>query len=249
MKIFSWNVNGLRAVKEKTFDSFIKECAPDILCLQETRLSADISDKIEVPFKYKCFHNAEKKGYSGTAILSNVEPISACSFALDGHPDEGRIVTFDFGTFKLVDVYVPNSRSELERLAYRHGNWGPDFREYLRGLGDSVLVCGDFNVAHNEIDLARPDANHFSAGFTDEERADFTKLLADVPLVDVWRERNPEKIQYSWWSYRGGARQRNVGWRIDYFLASPQLMPRIKNCAINDDILGSDHCPVSVELD
>lgn len=248
MKIFSWNVNGLRAVLKKNFGEFLESFAPDILCLQETRLGAGGAGEIELGFKYKYFHCAAKGGYSGTAILSNLEPVSGGAVALEGHPDEGRIVELDFGDFKLVDVYVPNSRAGLERLSYRENSWGPDFRNYLRGLGDRVVVCGDFNVAHSEIDLARPSANRKSAGFTDQEREDFSKLLREVPLVDVWRSRNPDAKQYTWWSYLGGARKRNVGWRIDYFLTSPGIVKNVVDCRIHDDVLGSDHCPVSLEL-
>ncbi len=242
-------MNGLRAVIRKGFfGKFLEECNPDVLCLQETKISRDLVSSMDLPFKYSCFSCADKKGYSGTAILSNVEPLSMSSFLPDGHAEEGRLCLSDFGSFRLVDVYVPNSQSELQRLSYREKCWDSDFRSWLSSLPKPLLVCGDMNVAHEEIDLARPDDNHFSAGFTDQERRSFSETLRSVPLSDVWRERNKDKVKYSWWSYRGGARSRNVGWRIDYFLSSPELLPSIKDCEIHDDIEGSDHCPVSVEI-
>ena len=249
MKIYSWNVNGLRAVMTKNFGSFLESEKPDILCLQETRISADMCDKIELPFKYKYFSCADKKGYSGTAILSNIEPKSGGAVDLEGdHPNEGRITEADFGKFTLISAYVPNSQPELARLDYRC-KWNKHFLELVQKR-KNVLVCGDLNVAHNEIDLARPDDNHLSAGFSDQEREDFTTLLEKAPLVDLWRERNPDTAdKYTWWSYRGGARSRNVGWRIDYFLSSPSLAKKIKSVEIHDKILGSDHCPVSIELE
>ena len=249
MKIYSWNVNGLRAILKKNFSEFVESEKPDILCLQETKISDDlVGDFSELPFKYKIFNCAERKGYSGTAILSNIKPVSTSSFNLEGHPFEGRISAAEFDDFMLVSAYVPNSQSDLARLGYRHKSWDVDFANYLKGLGKRIIVCGDFNVAHEEIDLARPASNHFSAGFTDQERADFTRLLSSVPLVDVWRKLHPDKVQYTWWSYRGGARARNVGWRIDYFLASPDILGKIKECSICDTVGGSDHCPVLLEL-
>lgn len=246
MKIFSWNVNGIRAILKKDFSGFLKKYSPDVLCLQETKISRDLLDGLDIPFKYKCFNCAEKRGYSGTAILSNIEPFEMSNFQFENHPDEGRICLADFGTFKLVNVYTPNSQSQLQRLKYRQKSWDLDFRNFLSGMKKPILVCGDLNVAHEEIDLANPSTNHNSAGFTDQEREGFSAMLDEVPLVDAWRERNPNKVKYTWWSYRGGARSRNVGWRIDYFLASPAL--KIKNCEIHDEVEGSDHCPVSVEI-
>lgn len=249
MKIFSWNVNGLRAVMKKNFSEFVSEKKPDVLCLQEAKIPMDEALKLELPFKHKYFYCAQKKGYSGTAILSNEEPLGVQTMLLDEHPEEGRIICADFGTYYLVTVYVPNSKTELERLSYRCGVFDRDFRNYLKSLSKSkpVIVCGDFNVAHEEIDLARPADNHASAGFTDEERESFGKLL-DAGFTDVWREHNPQKQQYTWWSYRSAARARNIGWRIDYFLCSSSIAGKIRNPQIHDDVLGSDHCPVSIEL-
>lgn len=248
MKIVSWNVNGLRAVLKKNFAEFVGDFKPDILCLQETKISRDICGGLELPFKYKYFNCAERKGYSGTAILSNAEPIDVRLIDMEGHPDEGRILLADFGDFNLVSVYVPNSQDGLRRLPYRRG-WNADFCEFLRGARKPIIVCGDMNVAHGEIDLARPDANHFSAGFSDEERADFSALLKNAGLCDVWRDRNPGVTgRYSWWSYRGRARENNVGWRIDYFLVSNSFAKNVKDCGILDGVEGSDHCPVYIEL-
>jgi len=251
MKIFSWNVNGLRAVLKKNFYDFVASHAPDVLCLQETKISMQDALALDIPFKYKYFNCAEKKGYSGTAIFSNEEPLDVQSVQLEGHPDEGRILCANFAAFYLVNVYVPNSKTELERLSYRTQSFDADFRRYLKGLAKTkgVIVCGDLNVAHEEIDLARPADNHFSAGFTDEERASFAAHLKNGGLIDVWRALNPERQnKYSWWSYRGGARDRNVGWRIDYFLCTPDIFKKVKDADIHDDVTGSDHCPVSVTL-
>ncbi|MBO7522057.1 MAG: exodeoxyribonuclease III [Opitutales bacterium] len=247
MRIISWNVNGLRAVLKKNFCEFVKEHSPDILCLQETKVSADICGDLELPFKYKNFSCAEKKGYSGTAILSNIEPLDARAIELEGHPCEGRIVCANFGEINLASVYVPNSQDGLKRLAYRR-RWNRDFAEFAKGMPNAV-ICGDMNVAHCEIDIARPDTNHFSAGFTDEERGDFTMLLNEASLSDVWRERNPALAdKYTWWSYRFGARQKNIGWRIDYFLVRNSLSKKVKKAEILDKVEGSDHCPVMIEL-
>lgn len=248
MRIFSWNVNGLRAIISKNFGSFLDEFSPDVLCLQETRLDQELAEQMDLGFEHSYFHCARRRGYSGTAVLSKTAPLGAKAVQLKGHPDEGRILELEFENFFLVNVYVPNSRTDLERLEYREVSWGPDFANYLKTLKKPVVACGDFNVAHEEIDLARPASNHFSAGFTDQERADFTRLLSSVPLVDVWRKLHPDKVQYTWWSYRGGARARNVGWRIDYFLASPDILGKIKECSICDTVGGSDHCPVLLEL-
>ena len=248
MRIFSWNVNGLRAILSKNFGSFLDEFSPDVLCLQETRLDQGLAEKMDLGFGHSYFHCAKRRGYSGTAVLSKTAPLGAKSVQLEGHPDEGRILELEFENFFLVNVYVPNSRADLERLEYREDSWGPDFAGYLKSLKKPVVACGDFNVAHEEIDLARPASNHFSAGFTDQERADFTRLLNSVPLVDIWRKLHPDKVQYTWWSYRGGARARNVGWRIDYFLCTPNLMKDVSGFEILDNIEGSDHCPVALYL-
>ncbi len=249
MKIFSWNVNGLRAVLKKNFYEFVADKAPDILCLQETKISLPDTVNLDLPFKYKYFYAAEKKGYSGTAIFTNREPFDVRNILLENHPEEGRIICADFGEFNLVTVYVPNSKSELERLKYRCENFDADFRKYLKNLANAkpLFVCGDLNVAHNDIDLKNPESNHFSAGFTDEERESFSKLLS-AGFVDTWRSFNPQKEQYTWWSYRSAARERNVGWRIDYFLSSLKASALVKDAKIHDDVLGSDHCPVSIEI-
>ncbi|MBR4597897.1 MAG: exodeoxyribonuclease III [Opitutales bacterium] len=247
MRIISWNVNGLRAVLKKNFCEFVKEYSPDILCLQETKISRDIIGALELPFKCKNFSCAEKKGYSGTAILSNIEPLEVRAVELEGHPLEGRILCANFGEINLASVYVPNSQDGLKRLPYRR-QWNRDFAEFAKGLSNAV-ICGDMNVAHEEIDIARPASNHFSAGFTDEEREDFSTLLKEADLSDVWREQNPNLAdKYTWWSYRFGARQKNIGWRIDYFLVRNSLAKKIKNAEILDGVEGSDHCPVMIEL-
>lgn len=248
MKIASWNVNGLRAVLKKDFGGFVKSFAPDILCLQETKISDDLHGSLELPFKYRAFSCAEKRGYSGTAILSNIEPLDVRAVDLDGHPGEGRIVCADFGDFFLASVYVPNSQDGLKRLDYRRA-WDADFAEFARGAKKPLIICGDMNVAHNEIDIARPAANRRNPGFTDEEREDFSALLEGADLSDVWRERNPGVAgRYSWWSYRFGARRKNIGWRIDYFLVSRPFAASVKGADILDSVEGSDHCPVSIEI-
>ncbi len=247
MRIISWNVNGLRAVLKKNFNDFVKEYSPDILCLQETKISYDICGEIELPFEYKNFSCAEKKGYSGTAILSKAKPFEVRSIEMENHPQEGRILCADFGEFNLISTYVPNSQDELKRLSYRR-QWNADFTNLVKNIPNAI-VCGDLNVAHEEIDIARPQNNHFSAGFTDEERADFSTLLKDASLKDIWREQNKDvKDRYTWWSYRFGARQKNIGWRIDYFLVAQNLAGKIKKAEILDCVEGSDHCPVMIDL-
>ena len=247
MRIISWNVNGLRAVLKKNFREFVKEYSPDVLCLQETKISYDILGELDLPFKFCAFNCAEKKGYSGTAILSNIEPLSAGGVDLEGHPLEGRIVRANFGEINLASVYVPNSQDGLKRLPYRR-RWNKDFSEFAKNMPNAV-ICGDLNVAHEEIDIARPDTNHFSASFTDEEREDFSAMLKAADLSDIWRERNPDAAEkYSWWSYRFGARQKNIGWRIDYFLVRRALSKKVKAAEILDKVEGSDHCPVMIEI-
>ena len=248
MKVISWNVNGLRAILKKNFNEFVAEYDPDILCLQETKISRDLLDTLELPFPYCSFNCAEKKGYSGVAILSKQKSESVELVNMEGHPYEGRILKADFGAFNLFSVYVPNSQDELKRLEYRR-KWNADFLAHVKTLSKPAIICGDLNVAHEEIDLARPADNHFSAGFSDEEREDFTRLLNEAKLADTWRAFNPNvKDRYSWWSYRGGARERNVGWRIDYFLTSQSFLKNVKAVDILDKVEGSDHCPVMIEL-
>lgn len=253
MKIISWNVNGIRAALKKDMAGFLATENPDILCLQETKAR---EEQVELPLEfgsYKGYWNsAEKPGYSGTAIFTKEVPLSVTrGFGIEEHDGEGRVITAEYADFFLVNVYTVNAQDGLRRLPYRL-EWDAAFRLYLgelaKGKGKPVIFCGDLNVAHEEIDLARPSANHKSAGFSDEERASFSELL-ESGFVDTFRHFYPEKTEaYSWWSYRGGARQRNVGWRIDYFGISPSLLPRLGAAAILPHVMGSDHCPVSIEL-
>lgn len=248
-KFVSWNVNGLRAVAGKGFADIFLDLDADFVCLQETKLQAGQID-LEFP-GYRSFWNyADKPGYSGTAIYSRIDPISVnCGIGIDEHDHEGRVLTLETGDFFLVCVYVPNSQDGLKRLDYRM-RWEDAFREYLSGLKKSkpVIVCGDLNVAHNEIDLKNPSTNHFNAGFSDEERGKFTELLASG-FIDSWRYMHPEEVKYSWWSYRMNARARNAGWRIDYFLASEPISGKLLDSDILNDVYGSDHCPVSLTLE
>ncbi|MFI3290298.1 MAG: exodeoxyribonuclease III [Opitutales bacterium] len=251
MKIFSWNVNGLRSVIKKNFYEFLEEYDIDVLCLQETRITEKDLAKVELNFKHKIFNFAEKAGYSGTCIMSQVEPISMEIVNLENHPLEGRICRAEFEKFILFSVYVPNSKNGLERLDYRENEWDKDLREYLNEQSKikPVIMCGDLNVAHTEIDLTNPKQNRMSAGFTDEERRGMDLYLEQVPLVDIWRNMNPEREnKYTWWSYRSAARLRNVGWRIDYFLISPQLQSIVNDAQVLDEVLGSDHCPVMLDI-
>ena len=252
LNILSWNVNGLRAVMKKGFVEFLEKHGPDIMCLQETKLQEHQAPKLEIPYPYQYYHSAEKKGYSGTAIFSHVKPLSVSYGLTEGgyHPQEGRILNAEFEQFYLVNVYVPNSQDQLRRLDYRTNEFDPAFREYLVDLSKQkpVIVCGDLNVAHREIDLARPKPNQRSAGFTDEERRQLSNLL-EAGFIDTFRHLHPEETeQYSWWSYRAGARQRNIGWRIDYFLISTEIQSNLKHASILPDVLGSDHCPVGIKL-
>ena len=248
MKLVSWNVNGLRAVAGKGFADIFDDFDADFVCLQETKLSAG---QIDLEFLgYESYWNyADKKGYSGTAIYTRQTPLNVTyGIGIDEHDHEGRVITLEMQDFFLVDVYVPNSQDGLKRLDYRM-KWEDDFRAYVSGLAEKkgVVICGDMNVAHEEIDLKNPSTNHFNAGFSDEERGKMTELLA-AGFCDSWRMQHPGKAKYSWWSYRMQARERNVGWRIDYFLCSNSLRPRIVSTDILNDVLGSDHCPVVLEL-
>lgn len=251
MKFLSWNVNGLRACLKKGFAESVRAEDPDFLCLQETRLGGD-PPEIGLPgLPHRIFHSAEKPGYAGTALLAREKPLSV-GFDL-GSPDlagEGRAIAAEFPEFYLVTAYVPNSQNELRRLDFRCGRWEPRARECLARLARKkpVVYCGDLNVAHREIDIARPKENRRSAGFTDEERSAMDELLA-AGFVDTFRLLHPdEEHRYSWWSYRGGARRRNVGWRLDYFLVSKSVADRIVDADILDRVEGSDHCPVRLEL-
>jgi exodeoxyribonuclease-3 len=249
VKLVSWNVNGLRAVLRKNFLDYVQAEFPDVLCLQETKASPDDVEQLW-PVSYTTYWNtAVKKGYSGTAIFTKTRPLRVTlGMAMTPHDQEGRVLTAEFGDFFLVNVYVPNSQRELTRLAYRQ-QWDRDFLRYLKQLGRKkpVIFCGDFNVAHTAIDLANPRANVKNHGFTPEERAGFSALL-DAGFVDSFREFERGGGHYTWWSPMAGARERNIGWRIDYFLLSASLRPRLKNAFIRKDILGSDHCPVGIEF-
>ncbi|MCQ2142951.1 MAG: exodeoxyribonuclease III [Bacteroidales bacterium] len=249
MKLISWNVNGLRAVVGKGFADIFAELDADFFCLQETKMQAG---QLDLEFLgYRSFWNyADKKGYSGTAIYSRVEPLSVTyGIGVDEHDHEGRVITLETEEFYLVNVYVPNSQDGLKRLDYRM-RWEDDFRRYLCGLASkkAVLVCGDMNVAHEEIDLKNPATNHFNAGFSDEERGKMTELLG-AGFVDSWRYQHPDEVKYSWWSYRMAARERNVGWRIDYFLVSDFFKSRIVSTEIHNEVFGSDHCPVEIVIE
>lgn len=248
--LVSWNVNGLRAVLKKGFADFFRESDADIVCLQEVKaLSEQVEDQSWAE-GYESFWNpAVKKGYSGTAIFTRVKPLAtSLGIGIDEHDQEGRVVTMEFPDYHLVTVYTPNAQAALKRLEYRL-QWDRDFCAYLKYLEKTkpVLVCGDLNVAHKEIDLANPKTNRKNPGFSDEERASFDALL-DSGFVDTFRQFNQEPHQYSWWSYRSGARARNIGWRIDYWLTSEDLMSQVKSSTILDEVLGSDHCPVRLEL-
>lgn len=250
MKLVSWNVNGLRACVNKGFIDYFKEVDADLFCLQETKLQEGQID-LDLGEGYKQYWNyAEKKGYSGTAVFSKNEPISVRYGIEEDSEPEGRILTLEFENFYLVTVYTPNAKRDLARLPYRL-EWEDRFRDYLKGLDavKPVLVCGDLNVAHNEIDIKNAKGNHGNSGFTLEERGKMTDLLA-AGFVDTFRHLYPERTDvYSWWSNMPGVRARNVGWRIDYFLASERLAPQIIEASIACDTLGSDHCPVVLELE
>lgn len=249
-KLISWNVNGLRACAEKGFMEFFKEADADIFCLQETKLQKGQID-LDLPGYHQYWNYAEKKGYSGTAIFSKEEPLSVSyGMGIEVHDHEGRVITLEFEKFYMITVYTPNSQDELKRLDYRM-QWEDDFLAYLKNLEKNkpVIVCGDLNVAHKEIDLKNPKTNRKNAGFTDEERAKFT-ALTEAGLTDTFRYFYPElEGAYSWWSYRFHAREKNAGWRIDYFLTSNALNDTLKDAVIYKDVFGSDHCPVGLMLE
>ena len=250
MKFISWNVNGLRACEGKGFRDIFNELDADFFCLQETKLQEGQID-LQFPGYESYWDYAEKKGYSGTAIFTRHKPLSvARGLGIDAHDHEGRAVTLEFEQFYLVTAYVPNSQDGLRRLDYRM-TWEDDFRAYLKSLDERkpVVVCGDLNVAHQEIDLKNPKSNRRNAGFTDEEREKFS-LLLEAGFTDTFRYFYPDKEEiYSWWSYRFRAREKNAGWRIDYFLASNRLQPQLRSASIHTEIFGSDHCPVEVNID
>ncbi len=250
MRFISWNVNGLRAVVNKGFNDIFKTLDSDIFCVQETKMQ---EGQLEIDFDgyTKYFNSAEKKGYSGTAIFTRLQPISVTrGIGIEEHDKEGRVITLEFEKFYLVNCYTPNAQRELTRLDYRMV-WENDFRKYLKHLNDKkpVILCGDLNVAHNEIDLKNPKPNVGNAGFTYEEREKMTELLASG-FVDSFRFLYPDKKDaYSWWSYMGRAREKNIGWRIDYFIVSDKIKDNIKEAKIYPEIYGSDHCPVELEID
>ena len=253
MKLISWNVNGLRAVVNKGFKEFFKEIDADIFCIQETKMQeAQLDENILEIFEgYNAYWNsAEKKGYSGTAIFTKQKPLNVTyGIGKEEHDKEGRVITLEFEKFYIVNIYTPNSKRELERLDYRQ-LWEDEIRAYLLKLKENkpVVMCGDLNVAHTEIDLKNPKTNRKNAGFTDEERAKMTELL-NAGFVDTFRYKYPEvEGKYSWWSYMFHAREKNAGWRIDYFIVSENLKDKIENAKILDDIYGSDHCPVELDL-
>ncbi|MBO5333743.1 MAG: exodeoxyribonuclease III [Clostridia bacterium] len=249
MKFISWNVNGFRACLNKGFEEFFKNEDADFFCIQETKMQPDQAD-FKPDGYYQYWYSAEKKGYSGTAVFAKHEPISVWyGLDIDKHDHEGRAITLEYENFYLLCVYTPNSQRELARLDYRQ-EWEDDLREYIKSLDSTkpVIYCGDLNVAHNEIDLKNPKTNHHSAGFTDEERQKFTELL-NAGFRDTFRTLYPGKVEYSWWSYMFHAREKNVGWRIDYFVVSDRIMPKVKDSKIYTQIMGSDHCPVGIEID
>ena len=249
MKLISWNVNGIRACLTKGFEDIFKKMDADIFCLQETKCQPD---QINLEFQgYTSYWNsAEKKGYSGTAIFTKQKPINVTyGIGIEEHDKEGRVITLEFEKFYMVDIYTPNSKRELERLEYRQ-IWEDEIRKYLLKLNETkpVIMCGDLNVAHKEIDLKNPKTNRHNAGFTDEERNKMTELL-DAGFTDTFRYLYPDKENaYSWWSYMGHAREKNVGWRIDYFIVSKSIEKQIKEAKIYPEIMGSDHCPVGLEI-
>lgn len=247
VKLLSWNVNGIRAALRKGFLEFVKEHEPDVLCLQETKAMQGQA-VIDLPEYSEHWNSAARKGYSGTAIFTKKKPLSVMEGIGEEADNEGRVLTLEFKEYYVVCCYTPNVKHDLSRLAYRQ-QWDASFLKHLQKLEESkpVIACGDLNVAHEEIDLARPKQNRGNAGFTDEERAGFSKLIA-AGFLDTFRLFTSDGGHYSWWSYRGGARERNVGWRIDYVLASPALKARIAEAFILPGVHGSDHCPVGVVL-
>ena len=249
MKLISWNVNGLRACMDKGFMDFFKEMDADVFCLQETKLQAG-QIELDLPGYYQYWNYAEKKGYSGTAMFTKAEPLNVTyGIGVEEHDHEGRVITAEFEEYYVVTVYTPNSQRELARLDYRM-TWEEAFLNYIKSLDAKkpVIFCGDLNVAHKEIDLKNPKTNHKNAGFTDEERACFSKVLENG-FVDTFRYFYPEmKDIYSWWSYMFQARAKNAGWRIDYFVASERLSDALEDAKIHTTVLGSDHCPVELTL-
>ena len=250
MKLISWNVNGLRAVINKGFMDFFKQIDADIFCIQETKMQEGQIELILDGY-YQYFNSAIKKGYSGTAVFTKEKPINVTyGIGIEEHDHEGRIITAEYEKFYLVNCYTPNSKRELERLEYRK-IWEDEIRKYLKKLEETkpVIYCGDLNVAHEEIDLKNPKTNHYSAGFTDEERNKMTELL-NAGFIDSFRYLYPEKENaYTWWSYMMKAREKNVGWRIDYFITSNSLKEKIEDSKIHSEVMGSDHCPIELDIE
>lgn len=249
MKLFSWNVNGLRACMNKGFADFLAQANPDVICLQETKMQREQAT-FDFPGYHEFWNSAEKKGYSGTAIFTKEEPLHVTyDIGIEEHDKEGRVITAEYKDFYLVTCYTPNSQRELARLDYRMV-WEEEFLAYLKKLDavKPVVLCGDLNVAAEEIDLKNPKTNRRNAGFTDEEREKFRTLKA-AGFVDTFRYLHPEEVKYSWWSYMFKAREKNAGWRIDYFVVSERLAPQVRAAEIHNDVFGSDHCPVSIELE
>ena len=250
MNIISWNVNGLRAVLNKGFMDFFNEMDADIFCIQETKMQ---EGQVEIILDgyYQYWNSAIKKGYSGTAIFTKIKPVNITyGIGIEEHDKEGRVITLEFDKFYLVNCYTPNSKRELERLDYRQ-IWEDEIRNYLVSLDKKkpVIYCGDFNVAHEEIDLKNPKTNHFNAGFTNEERNKMTELL-NSGFIDTFRTLYPDKEDaYTWWSYMMHSRERNIGWRIDYFITSKSIKDKIKDSKIHPEIIGSDHCPIELQID
>jgi exodeoxyribonuclease-3 len=252
MRIISFNVNGIRAITAKTFVQDMQHLNPDIFCLQETKATVEqVKEALAALTDYEIFANeAERKGYSGTAIATKHKPLNVTyDMGMEEHDREGRVICAEFDSFFVVTVYVPNSGSELARLPYRQ-TWDRDFLAYLKHLESSkpVVVCGDFNVAHKPLDLSRPKENYNKAAGYMQEEIDGMEAFVANGWVDTFRYMHPDKAKYSWWSYRAGARQNNIGWRIDYFLMSNKLLPTLKEATIHNEVLGSDHCPVGIEL-
>lgn len=264
MKLFSWNVNGIRAnLRKNGLQALIEQQNPDIICIQETKAKQGQAE-VDFPEYEELWNSAVRPGYSGTAIFTKEKPLSFFSGFTDdinisynwqddahGNPlDEGRVLTAEFKDFYLVNVYTPNSKHELTRLKLRENLWDPAFLKHLKNLEQHkpVIVCGDFNAAHTEIDLARPKDNEFNAGYTKEERQGITNIVS-AGLVDTFREKHPDEKRYTWWSFRANSRARNIGWRIDYFFISKELLPKLKDAEIYENITGSDHCPISIEMD
>jgi len=249
MKLVSWNVNGLRACMNKGFEDFLAKSDADVICVQETKMQREQAEFV-FPGYVEFWNSAEKKGYSGTAVFSKTEPLKVTyDLGIAEHDHEGRVITLEYPDFYLVNVYTPNSKRELERLAYRM-EWEDAFQDYVVKLDKTkpVIICGDLNVAHEEIDLKNPQSNHHNAGFTDEERGKMTQFLSRG-FLDSFRYLYPDKTNiYSWWSYMFHARDNNAGWRIDYFLVSEKLKAKIKDAEIYTDVLGSDHCPIGLIL-